>query len=43
MLPEIFTRKMPTDSMFAGEQKLREWVHQAFPMRLADLVDTELL
>ncbi|CAL4979957.1 unnamed protein product [Urochloa decumbens] len=43
MLLEVFTGKMPTDSMFSGELNLREWIHRAFPTRLADLVDTKLL
>jgi serine/threonine protein kinase len=43
MLLEVFTGKMPTDSMFAGELNLREWVRRAFQTRLADLVDTKLL
>jgi serine/threonine protein kinase len=43
MLLEVFTGKMPTDSMFAGERSLREWVHRAFPSRLLELLDTELV
>ncbi|CAO2146683.1 unnamed protein product, partial [Urochloa humidicola] len=43
MLLEVFTGRMPTDSMFAGELNLREWVHRAFQTGLADIVDKELL
>jgi serine/threonine protein kinase len=43
MLLEVFTGKMPTDSMFAGERSLRNWVHRAFPTRLVELLDAELV
>jgi len=42
-LLEIFTRKKPTDPMFAGESSLRQWVCQANPAALLEIVDSNLL
>jgi hypothetical protein len=37
------TGKKPTDAMFNEELSLRRWVSQAFPSRLAQVVDHSIL
>lgn len=41
-LLEVFSGKRPTDPMFEGDLNLREWINQAFPSSIADVVDQKL-
>ncbi|KAB1203670.1 hypothetical protein CJ030_MR8G002764 [Morella rubra] len=44
LLMEIFTRKKPTEDMFAGEMSLKRWVEESLSLSLIkDVVDTNLL
>lgn len=43
MLLETITRKKPTDPMFGGETSLRQWIFQANPTSLLEIVDSNLL
>nr|XP_010939782.2 probable LRR receptor-like serine/threonine-protein kinase At3g47570 [Elaeis guineensis] len=42
LLLEIITRKKPTDAMFEGESSLRNWVFEAHPTAVLDIVDNNL-
>ena len=43
MILEVFTGRRPTDPMFFGGLTLRQWVSQAFPGNLIDILDDKLL
>ncbi|XP_022733992.1 receptor kinase-like protein Xa21 [Durio zibethinus] len=43
LLMETFTRKKPTDEIFAGEMSIKYWVKKSLPSALIEVVDTNLL
>lgn len=43
MLIETFTRKKPTDKMFAAELSLKHWVNGLLPVSLMEVVNKTLL
>ncbi|XP_059671109.1 receptor kinase-like protein Xa21 [Cornus florida] len=43
LLMETFTRKKPTDEMFAGELSLKRWVNKALEGSVIEIVDTNLI
>ena len=40
---ETFTRKNPTDEMFAGDLSLKSWVKQSLPLSVIKVIDANLL
>jgi LRR receptor-like serine/threonine-protein kinase FLS2 len=43
LLMETFTRKKPTDNIFAGEMSLKRWVEESSPYSVTKVVDAYLL
>ncbi|GLJ25151.1 hypothetical protein SUGI_0481040 [Cryptomeria japonica] len=43
LILEMVTRNRPSDDMFEGDMNLQKWARLAFPDRLVDIVDSELL
>nr|XP_023906964.1 probable LRR receptor-like serine/threonine-protein kinase At3g47570 [Quercus suber] len=43
LLMETFTRKNPTDEMFAGDLSLKSWVKQSLPLLVIKVIDANLL
>ncbi|KAK2984416.1 hypothetical protein RJ640_025990, partial [Escallonia rubra] len=43
MLMEAFTRKKPTDEMFAGQMTLKCWVKESLPSAVIQVIDRNLL
>ncbi|KAK2968877.1 hypothetical protein RJ640_023927, partial [Escallonia rubra] len=43
MLMETFTRKKPTDEMFAGQMSLKVWVKESLPSAVIQVLDKNLL
>ncbi|XP_059650564.1 probable LRR receptor-like serine/threonine-protein kinase At3g47570 [Cornus florida] len=43
MLMETFTRKKPTEEMFAGEMSLKRWVNDALDSSIIAVVDSNLM
>ncbi|KAG2688032.1 hypothetical protein I3760_09G075100 [Carya illinoinensis] len=43
LLMETFTRKKPTDEMFAGEMNLKRWVKESLPHAVIKVADANLL
>ena len=40
---EIFTRKMPTDDMFAAELSLKSWINESMLNSIMEVVDSNLV
>jgi LRR receptor-like serine/threonine-protein kinase FLS2 len=43
LLMETFTRRKPTDDMFAGEMNLKRWVEESSSLSITKVVDANLL
>ena len=42
-LLEIITRKRPTSDMFVGDLNLHKWVNLAFPDRVKEVINNDML
>ncbi|XP_059650855.1 probable LRR receptor-like serine/threonine-protein kinase At3g47570 [Cornus florida] len=43
MLMETFTRRKPTDEIFAGDMSLKNWVNRSLPNAIIQVIDSNLL
>ncbi|KAB1227492.1 hypothetical protein CJ030_MR1G010280 [Morella rubra] len=43
LLMGTFTRKRPTDNMFAREMSLKHWIEESFPVSVIEVSDVNLL
>jgi LRR receptor-like serine/threonine-protein kinase FLS2 len=43
LLMETFTKKKPTDDMFAGEMSLKRWVEESSALSITKVIDANLL
>lgn len=43
MILEVFTGRRPIDAMFGAQLNIRQWVHQAFPKEIVQVIDGQLL
>uniref|UniRef100_A0A5K0Y0K0 Protein kinase domain-containing protein n=1 Tax=Nymphaea colorata TaxID=210225 RepID=A0A5K0Y0K0_9MAGN len=43
LLLMVFTGRKPTDEQFDGDSSLRQWVGEAFPFAISDVIDSHLL
>jgi len=43
LLMETFTKKKPTDDMFAGEMSLKRWVEESVALSVTKVIDANLL
>uniref|UniRef100_A0A5K1FDH1 Serine-threonine/tyrosine-protein kinase catalytic domain-containing protein n=1 Tax=Nymphaea colorata TaxID=210225 RepID=A0A5K1FDH1_9MAGN len=43
LLLEVFTGSKPTDEQFDGDFSLRQWVAEAFPVAISDVIDSHPL
>uniref|UniRef100_A0A5K0Y437 Protein kinase domain-containing protein n=1 Tax=Nymphaea colorata TaxID=210225 RepID=A0A5K0Y437_9MAGN len=43
LLLDVFTGRNPTDEQFDRDFSLRQWVAEAFPVAISDVIDSHLL
>ena len=43
LLLEMLTRKQPTNDMFYGDLNLHKWLNLAFPRKVKEVIDHNLL